>query len=90
MMLGVVGSWVAGKHSEASREISYWAVRSEGACQARPQCNGIIGMAVEGRAGTIQISDLQTSGCVTWRALAGTLGGLQIADWVQYVRSTYW
>jgi len=24
--------------SEARREISYWAVRSEGACQARPQC----------------------------------------------------
>ena len=47
--------------------------------------HGIIGMAVEGRAGTIQISDSrsQTSGCVSWRrwrGLAGTLGGLQIGD----------
>lgn len=68
MKLGLVGSWVAGKDSEASREISYWAVRSEGACQARPPMHGIIGMAVEGRAGTmitiqiIQIPDPRRAG----------------------------
>lgn len=88
MMLGVVGSWVAGKHSEASREISYWAVRSEGACQARPQ-----GMeSLEWRWKAVR----EPSRFQIFRRAGVSLGERWLGLWeacrleIGYVRSTYW
>lgn len=84
MMLGVVGSWVAGKHSEASQEISYWAVRSEGASPM----HGIIGMTVEGRAGTIQIPDPRRAGVSLGEVWLGLWEACRLEIAEGYMRST--